>query len=65
MKTSHNPTPPPIASNPPGFFKEIQERIRQRAYELYEARGKGDGHDLEDWLQAEAEITEHPRAIAA
>jgi hypothetical protein len=34
------------------------EEIRRRAYELYEARGRGDGHDLEDWLQAEAEITE-------
>ena len=37
--------------------EEQQERIRQRAHELYEARGGEDGHDLEDWLQAEAEIT--------
>jgi Protein of unknown function (DUF2934) len=34
-----------------------EEQIRHRAYELYEARGRGDGHDLEDWLEAEAEIT--------
>ena len=34
-----------------------EERIRDRAYELYEARGRGDGHDLEDWLEAEEEIT--------
>jgi len=65
MKASQNPTPTPIASNPPGFFREAQEQIRQRAYELYEARGKGDGHDLEDWLQAEAEIAEHEKAVAA
>jgi hypothetical protein len=32
------------------------ERIQQRAYELYEQRGKTDGHDLDDWLQAECEI---------
>jgi hypothetical protein len=32
------------------------ERIRQRALELYEARGGGAGHDIDDWLQAEAEI---------
>lgn len=32
------------------------EQIRQRAHELYEARGREEGHDLEDWLQAEAEI---------
>jgi hypothetical protein len=30
------------------------EEIRRRAYELYEARSRGDGH----WLEAEAEITE-------
>jgi len=35
--------------------REVQ--IRTRAYELYEARNRGDGHDLEDWLEAEAEIT--------
>ena len=34
-----------------------QEQIRQRAYELYEARDRQDGRDVEDWLQAEAEIT--------
>jgi Protein of unknown function (DUF2934) len=32
------------------------EHIRLRAYELYEQRGKVDGHELEDWLQAEAEL---------
>jgi hypothetical protein len=32
------------------------ERIRQRALELYEARGREAGHDIDDWLQAEAEI---------
>jgi hypothetical protein len=33
-----------------------QEKIRLRAYELYEQRGMVDGHALDDWLQAEAEI---------
>lgn len=37
-------------------FRPLEEQIRQRAYELYEARGREDGHGLEDWLQAEAEI---------
>ena len=31
--------------------------IRVRAYELFERRGREDGHDLDDWLQAEAEFT--------
>jgi len=34
----------------------IEEEIRRRAYELFEARGGEDGHELEDWLRAEEEI---------
>ena len=30
--------------------------IAQRAYELYEQRGRQDGQDLEDWLNAEHEL---------
>ena len=30
--------------------------IAQRAYQLYEARGRADGQDITDWLQAESEI---------
>jgi hypothetical protein len=33
-----------------------QETIRARAYELYEVRGRIDGHAEEDWLQAEDEV---------
>ncbi|MFY4730329.1 DUF2934 domain-containing protein [Nitrospira sp. BLG_2] len=29
--------------------------IAKRAYELYEQRGREDGHALDDWLQAERE----------
>jgi hypothetical protein len=36
--------------------EEQLDQIRRRAYELYEARGQEGGHDVEDWLQAEAEI---------
>ena len=35
---------------------DVEVRIRCRAYELYERRGRADGCDLEDWLQAEAEL---------
>ena len=38
--------------------EDLTERIRQRAYELYEAREKQDGHELEDWLLAESEVME-------
>jgi hypothetical protein len=30
--------------------------VHRRAYDLYLARGCEDGHDLEDWLQAEREL---------
>jgi hypothetical protein len=35
-----------------------EEPIRLRAYELYVERGRADGQDLEDWYQAEKELTE-------
>ena len=35
----------------------LDEEIRRRAYELYETRGREDGHDVDDWLRAEAEVT--------
>lgn len=34
--------------------EELKERIRQRAYELYEARDRQDGHEIDDCLQAES-----------
>ena len=30
--------------------------IACRAYDLYVARGREDGHDIEDWMQAEREL---------
>ena len=33
-----------------------EEKVRTRAYELYEVRGRIDGHAEEDWLQAEGDL---------
>jgi hypothetical protein len=33
-----------------------EERVRQRAYELYVDRGNESGSEIDDWLQAEEEI---------
>ena len=33
-----------------------QDRVRERAYELYESRGREPGQDEQDWLRAEREI---------
>ncbi len=46
---------------------ELQTRIRMRAYELYETRGRVDGVDREDWFNAEREVfgdLNHPAEIA-
>jgi len=40
----------------------LQEQIRCRAYELYEQRGRDDGHELDDWLQAKSEVTQQKAA---
>ena len=55
-------SPATVTSEP----QELEHQIRLRAHELYEARGREDGHDLDDWLRAEEEITKkNVRSIAA
>jgi hypothetical protein len=46
---------PMLVRNEPS--QNLEEQIRCRAYELYEARGRENGHDVEDWLCAESEIS--------
>ena len=45
-------SPANVTSEP----QKLEHEIRLRAQELYEARGREDGHALDDWLHAEAEI---------
>ena len=53
-------------SDEPTVLIPIEQQIQQRAYELYEQRGRTDGHDLDDWLEAECEIKgRHANAAAA
>jgi len=42
----------------------VEEAIRRRAQELYEQRGRVDGHQVEDWLQAESEVLRRNSAPA-
>jgi Protein of unknown function (DUF2934) len=44
-----------VASNPVQAHG-VEEKIRFCAYLIFEKRGGEHGHDLDDWLQAEAEI---------
>ena len=36
---------------------ELHEEIELRAYQIYVERGGADGHDVDDWLQAERELS--------
>ena len=40
----------------------LQQKIRSRAYQLYQERGGEAGHELDDWLQAENELTTRSKA---
>ena len=33
--------------------EEFSQKVQQKAYELFVARGCAHGHDVEDWLKAE------------
>jgi len=60
MRKKHaNPEGEPAL--PPGSTsaaRPSQEEIARRAHEIYLARGGGEGHEIEDWLQAERELTQ-------
>jgi hypothetical protein len=47
-----------LAESPARNEGEVHEAIVRRARELWEQRGRIDGHASEDWAQAEAEIRE-------
>ncbi len=45
-----------------GRCAEIRDAVARRAYEIYERRGRADGHHDEDWRQAESELL-YPLAV--
>ena len=40
-----------------------KDDVAQRAYELFLARGRVDGHDVEDWLEAERQLVAENMAL--
>lgn len=46
----------PVAKGVDSSTVDRDEKIRQTAYFLYESRSCESGHELDDWLQAEAQI---------
>jgi len=35
-----------------------RDEIARRAYDIYQSRGEGEGNDLEDWYEAERQLSE-------
>ena len=48
--------PYPTAKPDEGSLELTEEIMRLRAYRFFEERGYEHGHDLDDWLRAEAEV---------
>ncbi len=44
-----------------GHERPSRNEIARLAYHFYEAPGRRDGHDVDDWLSAERELTHHYR----
>lgn len=59
-KKTKPPMRSPLAASPQSIELPdgMRDRILRKAYELWQERGYRDGHDLEDWLDAEAIVTE-------
>ena len=57
MNRQPDKTEEQFSGQPPSTDSE-RERVAQRAYELYLARGGADGQAMEDWLSAERELIE-------
>jgi hypothetical protein len=51
---SGGPQPSPAVHETASFSNvEFYARVARRAYDLFERRGREEGHDVEDWLEAE------------
>lgn len=60
------PRPDPMGDRPDSMDDVVSaspsaDEIAARAYERYQSRGGEDGHDIDDWLEAERELREGPR----
>ena len=53
-KTQTVPAQEPTSQTPQ--HEPSDEEVRERAYEIYLARGGVPGQEMEDWLQAEREL---------
>jgi hypothetical protein len=52
-----DPSGPGTEIEEPDHYSTREQEIRRRAYEIHLERGAQPGLELEDWLQAERELT--------
>jgi hypothetical protein len=48
-----------MGKNTSGPARPMRNEIAQLAYRMWEANGRQDGHDVEDWLRAERQLVHH------
>lgn len=48
-----------MTKNTSGVDHPTRDEVAQLAYHLYEVAGRQHGHDTDDWLRAETELTHH------
>lgn len=53
---SNRPADGPAAASPGSAVFDQEQAIREAAYACFEARGCEPGHELDDWLKAEAMV---------
>ena len=63
LRQTQRSAPEPVAKTASsetlvGLPNGMRERISRKAHELWQERGHRDGHDLQDWLDAEAIVME-------
>jgi hypothetical protein len=67
QRTDHAPTMPSLASPTTVAIAPMlaESDIAQRAFNLYCDRGRQDGHDVDDWLNAERELRDASNSSVA
>jgi Protein of unknown function (DUF2934) len=68
LNTSRRKSPAALSRNDQGAAEHpsnhLHARVAELAYSLYEQRGRQDGHDVEDWIQAEQTLlAAHNQAV--
>jgi hypothetical protein len=50
---------PPAVKRTTSRVGASQDVIRERAFQIYESRGRQHGRDVQDWLHAEDQLLKH------